>query len=546
MKSSKHTLCQLRPSCRIPSCPRPTGFVIRHLLPVLLLALAACTDTAPLAPGTNANPEDTPLIPVTFSLSLQGTQAPGTRSNTRADGDGTPLTAAQIAAIPADGEITMDTEFEYGLAMYLPGVTNTGDLLTSGDNFPACGYYYLKAPKDATLTTPAWQYKDQTGSYTTLPALYMKDFSHNCSRLGLVTFKDYRNYDELYAITERTRQGAGLTYQYLLRHATAKVSLLLQDKDHQPIPYDAISNVSINSYGTISAIASIGGQPLLPYLGPTRSISPLANDNPTWTTFYSWANSSIDAEGNLPGPNDLEMTYESSNSDKFDFNPPASNDASSSASGSSTSGSIPVNLWNALIEPNPTHTKTSGLYARLAASISYNITDGYNTGISVTTIATGGTYPKAAPGYTGGSGSTGSSDQPICVAPYLDADDAKNEKMHCITVILADGGSALPAGTYRIPLSSIALTGLPENDARRTDFVPNGNSGLGSTGTDNPTGTGTLKYLLPGEHLLVVLTLDRQQGLTATASIGSWSLTEVDLGNLDDMEDTGGEVVPAR
>jgi len=520
----------------------------KHLLPVLLLALAACTDNTRISP--DAAPEDNPLTPVTFSLTLQGMQAPGTRSNTRADGNGSTLTAAEIAKIPADGEITMDTEFgKYNgdLAMYLLGVTNTD----GGNSYPAYGYYELTAPEGATLTAPAWQYKNSEGSSTTLPDLYMKDFSHDRSRLGIVTASCYSNNsnDELYAITERKRQGTSLTYQYTLRHATAKVSLLLQDKDRQPILYDAIDKVSIDSYDIFYNFASISGQWLLPSPSITRSISPLSSGNSTWTTFYDWANST-DTEGNLPGPNDLEMTYKNSYKGEFDFKSPASNDASSSASGSSTPGSIPANLWNALIEPNPTHTETSGQYTRLAAGATCDITDRHTPGstTTVTAIATGRTYPKAAPGYPDGNGNTGSGAQPICIAPYLGSNDAKNKKMHCITVTLKDGGpnSALPAGTYRIPLSSIALTGLPENDGRRTDFAPNGNSGLGSTGTDNPTGTGTLKYLLPGEHLLVVLTLDRQQGITATASIGSWSLTEVDLGNLDDTEDTGDEVVPAR
>ena len=568
----------------------------KHLLPVLLLALAACTDQDNINPGTN--PEDNPNTPVSFSLTLQGMTGTGSNSNTRnasssignigsssnnsslstRSGIGNSLStrsastrsAADLAAIPADGEITASTRFDNNgaLTMYLPGVTKAGDFSSGSSYYPTGSYYYLQASTDATLGAPAWQYINEEGQSALLPQLYLKDFSHDRSRLGLVTATNYGR-DNLYAITQRTSQEAGLTYQYTLHHTAAKISLLLQDKDRQPIPAAAISGVSIRSYATYSGtdnIISINGQPMFPAI-PTRSIdtrssasrSSASRDiasrssaSPTHATFYTWANTP-DADGNLPAPDDLEMAYTCNRSTRFYFTNPA--DASSE------SGTIPAGLWNALIAPNPTHTETSGTYTRLSAGETYTGNEIDGSPFSIGAIATGRTYPKAAPGYTGSSTgnnssstgnsttTTGSSQQPLCVAPYLPATDATTKKTHILTVTLRDGGSALPAGTYSIPLSSITLTALPENDGRRNDFDPNtgtsANTGT-NTGNSNSTGPGTLKYLLPGEHLLVVLTLDRQQGLTATATIGDWSLTEVNLGNLGDPEDTGGDIVPRR
>ncbi|MEL5893177.1 hypothetical protein AAE250_06685 [Bacteroides sp. GD17] len=519
----------------------------KYLLPVLLLALAACTDQDNINPGNTS--EDNPNTPVSFSLTLQGMTGTGSNSNTRTRignslstrSASSTSTAADLAAIPAIGEITASTRFDRGngaLTMYLPGVTKAGDFSSGGSYYPTGSYYYLQASTDATLGAPAWQYINEEGQPASLPQLYMKDFSHDRSRLGLVTATNY-GYDNLYAITQRASQEAGLTYQYTLHHTTAKVSLLLQDKDRQPIPAADINTVSIHSYATYSGtdnIISINGQPMFPGIlirsidarsSASRSSASRSNASPTHATFYTWANTP-DADGNLPGPDDLEIAYTSNRSSQSYFTNPAN--------ASSEPGTIPTGLWNALIAPNPTHTETSRTYTRLSAGDTYTGEDINDSPFSIDAIATGHTYPKAAPGYTGST--TGSSQQPLCVAPYLPATDATAKKTHILTVTLRDGGSALPAGTYSIPLSSIALTTLPENDGRRNDFDPNT-----GTNTGNSTGPGTLKYLLPGEHLLVVLTLDRQQGLTATATIGDWSLTNVDLGNMGDPEDTSGDIV---
>lgn len=524
----------------------------KHLLPVLLLALAACTDQDNINPGTN--PEDNPNTPVSFSLTLQGMQAAGTRSNTRADGNGSTLSAEEIAKIPAREEITMDSNFENEetLLMYLPGVTNTGgidfDNPEESDLSKGTGYYYLTNSENATLSNPGWKYmKNETEGYASLPTLYMKDFSHDRSRLGIVAVYGGDN-DFTYAITQRSTGSNGFTYAYTLHHTAAKVSLLLQDKDGRAIPAGNISGVSISSYYVqYSDIVSLEGKTILEFGGEDALFD-----------FYPLANAPLAPSTStaLPGPDDLEMAYV----DNYRFHKFTAGHPQSATS----TGSIPDGLWNAIVRPNPTHDlktgtiteddgdkKTVYTYPRYTAGKTHTGADASDLPFTVQTIATGRTYPKASPEYPDGSGTTGSSDkQPICVAPYLDSDAAKDKKTHCITVTLEDGsstlpdgspGPALPAGTYRIPLSSIALTGLPENDARRTDFDPTGRNGLGSTGPS--TGPGTLKYLLPGEHLLVVLTLDRQQGLTATATIGDWSLTEVNLGNLGDPEDTGGDIV---
>ena len=204
----------------------------KHLLPVLLLALAACTDQDNINPGTN--PEDNPNTPVSFSLTLQGMTGTGSNSNTRNASIGNSIgnigsslstrsastpTAADLAAIPADGEITASTRFDNNgaLTMYLPGVTKAGDFSSGSSYYPTGSYYYLQASTDATLGAPAWQYINEEGQSASLPQLYLKDFSHDRSRLGLVTATNYGNingYDNLYAITQRTSQEA-VSYTHL-------------------------------------------------------------------------------------------------------------------------------------------------------------------------------------------------------------------------------------------------------------------------------------------------------------------------------------------
>ena len=76
-----------------------------------------------------------------------------------------------------------------------------------------------------------------------------------------------------------------------------------------------------------------------------------------------------------------------------------------------------------------------------------------------------------------------------------------------LTVALAaDATAGKPAGTYSLPLSSVKLTGLAAGDSRATDA----------------NGNGTWTYTRPGEHIFVTLTVDQNQVLSATATIGKW------------------------
>lgn len=391
----------------------------KNLLLALALAtaLGACTDTQDPAAGT-ANPDGLdPNTPVTLTLTGITPSPAATRATD----------AATIAAIPAQGEITTATPVGR-LSIALPAA-----------NEP---YGHIKSSSDSDESTaPKWSYfHPEKKTYVPLPQLYLKDFTLSKTKTAAAvgTNRDGNGTvtDLIWSTTLRTdatTAGQASTYAFTgpdhaLRHATAKVSLLLVDKDGNDIDPAIVTDVTLTAttgtYGWYAPADGSDGTPGTFIVDISTSIS-----MEDISTLNAWMNQ--------PTSKNLQPEV------RFAPDPDGNTTDYALAHPATTTGdantTAPANLWNALISPIPTV-----------------------------------------------------------------------EKDYKITLTLAGG-----SGTYSIPLSSIQLTGADGT-------------------TPQP-----LECLDANRHLFLTLTLDRLQGLSATAQIGSWdlkNLADVTVGDDDTSE----------
>ena len=445
------------------------------------LAMAACTDNHELPATPPGGAETDPDTPVSLTLSLA---TPG--SNTRADGDTDALTPAQIAARPAAGEITTETEFitDFGptrstragatqstLDVMLPAATRTEHQRL----------FYKGSIANNTGANGKWQYlaNPTDREATDLPQLYMKDLTANATRAALALSWNWVNErsigDFIYAATLRTDAGQ---YDFGLRHATAKVSILLKDAAGNAIPKEAVAEVRVQA-ANLSRWEDTSD--------PTRAgwyyCPPTAEGNSTWEAtgilpadFIPDEQSIAYVEAYDPDPNEAVMSWMTQQKNQLPV--------LAYASGSNNELMAYAAGWNGE-DPDGSGGNTGGTATDAIPGL-------WNVLIPPTDFTRYGTTDDDTAGPDAGS------------SPAAKA---------CIIVRLADGGTdangnPLPGGTYRIALTDIRLTAA-----------------------DATTG-GRLARLCSNQHLLLRLTLDRRQGLSATtAAIGSWMLDEVDLGS---------------
>ena len=434
-----------------------------------LIMLAACEadNTAGTGGGDNSFAKLSPETAVGMSVKMP---AFGTETTTRG---ATKLTSAQLAAIPADGEVTAETElsktFPTAGKAYAQ-ITLNGAAESSNIGLSADG---------ATVGSMAKTELYPNGSNTKLNGdgilrlLHLNLTATNTAgasqpnsrlaQLGLIGIGAFENggtfeADRLLAVARLGDNAEGTAtetpqFAFNARHTGVKLSVLVQNASGADIDLSTPTGspaISLTS-ATVTANSGTGAATIVTAAGKELS---------------SYLRSSTgDGYPDDPATSDLTtaIVTSSSTAGKFPLKRPA---ATTIEVGDGTVN-VPTNLLNGTIPACATHSfnDVTNDYAKLTTSPTR-----YN-------------------------------DQALTL--NLSIDDA-------------------PA-TFTLKLKDIALTGLPTGDARLDD------------GPSSTNGKGHLLYTNPGEHITLTLKVDaRRDAISGTATIGSWGEAnggEYDMGD---------------
>lgn len=314
--------------------------------PLILLAsvaLAACQDD--LSPTNNG--DTTGHIPVTLRMELAGaTATAGTRAaSTRTFVD---EITKDIAATPAEGEITAGTAFGIGsyntLTLLLPSANKTEyrTLLYAGTIGTNTG--------SGSSTTNPWKYTtDGTNWQGLTDGLYLKDFtsSLNPAAVAYATRTENGATDYVFAIAPKydlIDNAQTATYNLKLKHATAKISIYLQNAAGKEFDKTAVKEVKLEGV-------------------PTGTYS---WKDDTGTSFTD--NAAIISWMNTEGNRDKQPTYVFTAGSTGTYTLTSKSTTSIDTGSSTGSGSdTTISFWNTLIPPMTTVSEASKVTVTLNA-----------------------------------------------------------------------------------------------------------------------------------------------------------------------------------
>ncbi|MEI3468557.1 MAG: hypothetical protein V8Q76_07235 [Bacteroides intestinalis] len=485
--------------------------VYRGRVEILRLVATVCTLVCTLAACAPDGIDDThsngqhdaleamdPETAVRLRTTLQAFGGENTENKTRAN-DGSP----DLAAIPAWNEVTAETvivklpeaghdlwasdtrnsdsKLTANASLQLPGATDeTNSMLRPSQEVTvgnledvATWNNYTESSDPFTLRLRHFNLKDKDAAGTRQPH----------SRLGILTITGDGSYDYLYDIARLAGSAPGFIFR--LRHASAKLSVLVETKTadgSKGTPLD-MTNADVLAEAYISTgwtsiypiyissdITSADGSPavhadLMRYL--TTSVNGNYPDDPTDPA----------AQTGMAIYNLTPQVYQ-----KFPLRHPTTG---------TTGITVPANLISGIVSASVTHAmKDEG-----------EDEDGYDI-YAYSLLNADGTPERYS-------------------TSTAEADRDKDVLVLKLNNIL-DGGSGTEStttATYRLPLTSIALTGLSADDPR---------CDTGSTADAGGKYPGHLLYLRPGEHLTLTVTVDRNRIVSATGTIGTWSDATVD------------------
>ena len=470
---------------------------IPHLatLALAMLMAAACNDDLSPAPGTpdggNGNallalPPETP-VDIRTTLQAFGTTTPpdtkhaDTRT-TRANADGS--RDINLADIPARNEITTETviaEKENIIArsaatlsgaewadayLYLPGATDEANriLRLTSEN------------EDITLNNMGkaqfapMNSDDAEAPFASLRLRHLNLKAADAagtpqphSRLAVMDISNDDD-DQLLAVaplgaTTGTDDGPGFNFR--LRHTTAKISLLVTNTNGTPLDMSGDMRAEATIYTDRTSSVPI-------YTGSGNS----ADGYPALTGYLTTPGKD---SGNYPedpaGQTETAICLDYSGGRFKLFRPDGT-------------GTVPVNLLNGIVHASVTHKR------KLQSGDPYE----GNAIYTYTPVNADGTPVHYAPRLT-----PERLEDALALRLSNTVDGSSPDDGY------PNGGT----GNYILGLTDIVLTNLPEGDARRD---------AGKT-----DGTGHLLYLLPGEHLTLTVSVDRNRIAYATGTIGAWS-----------------------
>ena len=479
--------------------------VYRGRVEILRLVATVCTLVCTLAACAPDGIDDThsngqhdaleamdPETAVRLRTTLQAFGGENTENKTRAN-DGSP----DLAAIPAWNEVTAETVIGIGAevrsaasggiaeanaSLYLPSATDNANytLCPSGSdvtisNLGSETQWYNGSSDPFTLRLRHFNLKGKDAAGTRQPH----------SRLGILEINDNSYDDQLFAIASLNNgtDGNGATapgFTFRLRHTTAKLSVLVNTSTGTELDMTTNGGVLADAYIRTKSTA---GRPV--YTGSNTGTGSSTPAHPDLLNYLTTAN----ADGSYPDdPTEAEMgiaiyqIIEMRNAEgNYNCFPLRHPDATTGTSGIT----VPANLISGIVSASITHTEGNAGTDE----------DGYDI-YAYSLLNADGTPERYS-------------------TSTAEADRDKDVLVLKLNNIL-DGGSGTEStttATYRLPLSSIALTGLSADDPRC------------DTGGKY---SGHLLYLRPGEHLTLTVTVDRNRIVSATGTIGTWSDATVD------------------
>ena len=476
--------------------------VYRGRVEILRLVATVCTLVCTLAACAPDGIDDThgngqhdaleamdPETAVRLRTTLQAFGGENTENKTRAN-DGSP----DLAAIPAWNEVTAETVIgksaevrslpdtrsaassgtaEADAFLYLPGATeadNRGVYPEEGTTIATLGSAKVKSESSDpfTLRLRHFNLKDNDAAGTRQPH----------SRLGILEIDD--NIDHLYAIARlEDKDGNGTpSFHFNLRHASAKLSVLVKTTTGSEPDMSTTGDILIEAY--VMAKQSYACHIY------TGSSSTDSKGNPTYPDLYNHL--TIATNGSYPDdPTDLATQTGIA----FYANITKCRSFALQHPAATTGITVPANLISGIVPASITHTEGNAGTDE----------DGYDI-YAYSPLNADGTPERYS-------------------TSTAEADRDKDVLILKLNNIL-DGGSdteSTTTATYRLPLTSIALTGLFADDPR---------CDTGSTADAGGKYPGHLLYLRPGEHLTLTVTVDRNRIVSATGTIGTWSDATVD------------------
>lgn len=502
---------------------KPTPILSTALALSLALLLSTCAPHDIVDPNAGTTPTDDPILaldpqtPLAFGAAITAfgtktddngntrdaattrTDSTRTAAKTGIRTDNTPLTAADLAQIPAKNEITAGSEIKnsyggiYLAEILLPGATtpfnNTSNECilylnggTAGDITHSKFYIEQWSTDDAVAITPRLKdlnLKAETPDGTPQPHSRIalmhvtSQIISSRSATRAILLENAPDHLAGIALLGHDADGASTSkpaFNFRLRHTRAKLSVLLQTKTGEPID---VGNSNVLNYADVYVPATAceiicttpppdkqGGYPaLMDYLRPStpEGAAPMQSDDPT----------KLDDQH-------IQFAIYGTGGEFYTLSHPSS---------SPSNITVPTNLLNGIIPASATHRQTR-----------------------ISPLQTEPSPQQPKPSYVP---LTPNSPQHYSDDDYL-AFELKD--------IVDTGTGEDTDRPYFLNLKDIPLTGLPADDPRCVD----------ASGQPIDDGTGRLLYLLPGEHLVLTLRVDRNRILSATATLGAWSEADAD------------------